>query len=81
MFLGVEGSQWRDKVRNAEAEVEKFKTVLADKTKQLQDAQKQISSYMQDMSIKDTKLSEAQQLIQKLKTVTFNNIIYILPDN
>lgn len=77
----MEGSQWRDKVRNAEAEVEKFKAVLADKTKQLQDAQKQISTYMQDMSLKDTKLSEAQQLIQKLKTVIFNNRIDILPDN
>ncbi|XP_046639672.1 uncharacterized protein LOC124320817 [Daphnia pulicaria] len=64
---GVEGSQWRDKVRNAEAEVEKFKTDIADKLKKLQDLQKQVATYSQDISLKESKLSEAQDLIKKLQ--------------
>ncbi len=68
LITGVEGSQWRDKVRNAEAEVEKFKTVIADKTKKLQDLQKQVSTYTQDLSLKETKLSEALELIKKVIT-------------
>lgn len=64
--IGVEGSQWRDKVRNAEAEVEKFKTDIADKLKKLQDLQKQVATYSQDISLKESKLSEAQDLIKKV---------------
>ena len=65
-FVGVEGSQWRDKVRNAETEVEKFKTAIADKTKKLQDLQKQVATYTLDISLKETKLNEALELIKKV---------------
>jgi predicted nucleic acid-binding Zn-ribbon protein len=67
----VEGSQWRDKVRNAEAEVEKFKTDIADKLKKLQDLQKQVASYSQDISLKESKLNEAQELIKKVSLLNF----------
>ena len=71
MRIGVEGSQWRDKVRNAETEVEKFKTDIADKLKKLQDLQKQVASYSQDISLKETKLNEAQELIKKVSHFDF----------
>ncbi len=67
----MEGSQWRDKVRNAETEVEKFKTDIADKLKKLQDLQKQVASYSQDISLKETKLNEAQELIKKVSHFDF----------
>ena len=79
-FVGVEGSQWRDKVRNAETEVEKFKTAIADKTKKLQDLQKQVATYTLDISIKETKLNEALELIKKVlyfKVNLFLSNIYI----
>ncbi|XP_032788198.2 eukaryotic translation initiation factor 5B isoform X2 [Daphnia magna] len=69
---GVEGSQWRDKVRNAETEVEKFKADIADKVKKLQDLQKQVASYSQDILLKESKLSEAQELIKKLEKDPLN---------
>ena len=79
-FVGVEGSQWRDKVRNAETEVEKFKTAIADKTKKLQDLQKQVATYTLDISLKETKLNEALELIKKVlyfKVNLFLSNIYI----
>ena len=63
---GAEGSQWRDKVRNAEAEVEKFKTDLADKTKKLLDLQKQVATYTQDILLKDSKLTQAEETVKKV---------------
>ena len=67
----MEGSQWRDKVRNAETEVEKFKTDIADKLKKVQDLQKQVASYSQDISLKETKLNDAQELIKKVSHYDF----------
>lgn len=72
----MEGSQWRDKVRNAEMEVEKFKTAVADKTQKLQALQKQLETLMQDISLKDTKLNEAQEFIKKVVWFFFFPIIY-----
>ena len=70
--IGVGSPQWRDKVRNAETEVEKFKAAIADKIMKLHDLQKQVASYSEDISMKETKLDEALKLINKVLFFKFN---------
>lgn len=63
---GEEGSQWRDKVRAAESEVAKFKTLVDDKEKEISNLKDRIKTFIQDVSSKDNRLNEALELIKSV---------------
>ena len=46
--------------------MEKFKTSVSDKAKELSALKKQIETHAQELSSKDIKLSEAQEAIKKV---------------
>lgn len=72
---GEEGSQWRDKVRAAESEVAKLKTLISDKEKEISDLKERVKSFVGDLTSKDAKLNELNELI---KSVGFLQLLLIL---
>lgn len=63
---GGEAAQWRDRVRDTEAEVAKLKAQLSDKAKELSKLHQQIASQTQEISLKDSQLRTVQESLAKV---------------
>jgi len=62
-----EASQWRDKVRRAESEIEKLKTSFSDKVDEMSKLKAQIEVKSNEIAAKDAQIHEAQENIAKMK--------------
>jgi len=62
-----EASQWRDKVRRAESEIEKLKASFSDKLDEVSKLKAQIETKKNEISAKDAQIHEAQENLSKMK--------------
>lgn len=68
-----EASQWRDKVRRAESEIEKLKASFSDKVDEVSKLKAQMETKNKEISTKDAQIHETQETINKVWRTYFQN--------
>ena len=68
-----EASQWRDKVRRAESEIEKLKASFSDKLDEVSKLKAQIETKKNEISAKDAQIHEAQENLSKVTRIWLQN--------
>ena len=63
---GGEAAQWRDRVRDTDAELTKLKAQLSEKAKEVAKLQQQVASQAQEISLKESQLRTAQESLSKV---------------